>query len=389
MEFAFLFIGGPHQVFHLAPVAARLSQLAPRARVTCLYPDDETGNALEHVRGRMAADRLVLERIAPPAWAEGLARILHHQSLRKLPTLMRLATRLKRAAAIITPERTSAALRHMGLGRSLMIHFRHGAGDRAPSSESRLRAFDMVAVPGKKDVRRAVGVQHLDPARVRQCGYVKLDYLSRCGGARPALFPNDRPVVFYNAHFDLGLSSWARAREVVDAFRRQDAYNLVVAPHIRLGGDMSADERAEWTRLADPERIIVDFDSVRMIDMTYAQAADVYLGDMSSQFYEFLATPRPAVFVNAHGADWRADPRYAGWHLGEVVDEPGDIIAAVDRARERHPALIERQRDATREAFGDYGGAIERGAELILETTASFHGKAPPARTTQRPVAAH
>src|SRR3546814_6562081 len=82
------------------------------------------------------------------------------------------------------------SLRLMGLSRTLFIHFRHGAGDRAPRSEKRLKAFDLIVEPGIKDVRRAIAVQHIDPARLRSCGYVKLDFIARRGPSPTRLFDN-------------------------------------------------------------------------------------------------------------------------------------------------------------------------------------------------------
>ena len=52
-------------------------------------------------------------------------------------------------------------------------------------------------------------------------------------------------------------------------------------------------------------RVIVDLDSHRLNDMTYTNAADIYLGDVSSQVYEFSTQPRPCVFINAHGVAWQ------------------------------------------------------------------------------------
>ncbi|WP_419815510.1 hypothetical protein [Glacieibacterium sp.] len=367
-EIAFLFIGGAHQVYHLAPVAAALSRRLPDTCITCVYPDAETGAALARVRTALDAPALKLDHVPPPPVADWLARATRRHTARKGPMLMRLAPRLRRARAVITPERTSANLRWMGLSKTPMIHFRHGAGDRAPSSEARLKAFDLVVVAGRKDVERAVEVQHLDPAKVRDCGYVKLDFLTHTHPEVAPLFDNGRPVVVYNPHFDSAISSWPVARDVIERFRAQDRYNLVVAPHIRLSDDMTPEDMAEWQALAEPGRIIVDLRSPKLIDMTYLLAADVYLGDMSSQLYEFLARPRPVAFVNAHGAAWRGDPRYAGWRLGSVADSVEDVIGAVDRARSGHPAMIARQRAAVTEAFGLIDGAAERGAEIIAQT---------------------
>ena len=365
-EAAFLFIGGVHHVFHLAPVATELSRLYPELHVACFYSGTDTGAALAQVRDEERAERMELVRIAPPAPSEIAARLLGRASITKLPLLFRLSGRLRKARAIVTAERTSAALRSLGLVSTQLIHFRHGAGDRAPKSEKRLRAFDLIVVPGEKDIRRAIGRHGIDPARIRATGYVKLEYLSRRSAGRRILFDDDRPIVLYNPHFDPTISSWPLAAEVIRLFGDQDRYNLVVAPHIRLSLDMKEEARQRWRSLGS-RHVIVDMDSPNLVDMTYSRGADIYLGDMSSQLYEFLIDPRPAVFFNAHKVDWRHDPRYAGWHLGEVASHLRDVIPALDRALANHLELAPRQRAAVREAFGDYEGASRRGAEIVAE----------------------
>src|SRR3546814_3831278 len=106
-EIAFLFIGGAHQVFHLAPVAAELSRKLPQTTVTCIYPDDEIGTALQEVKATYGAQSMMLDHVPPPRWGEALARLARHRSLRKGPLLLRLAARLRKAKAVVTPERTS------------------------------------------------------------------------------------------------------------------------------------------------------------------------------------------------------------------------------------------------------------------------------------------
>lgn len=365
-EVAFLFIGGVHQVFHLAPVAAELSRLYPEIDVRCFYSEAETGAALAQISEEDGADRLDLVRVQPPRLSIAAARLLNRSSITKLPLLYRLSGRLRKARAIVTAERTSAALRRLGLPSTLLITFRHGAGDRAPKSEKRLKAFDLIVVPGEKDVRRAVGAHGIDCARVRAAGYVKLDYLQRRAAGRRRLFDDDRPVVLYNPHFDPAISSWPQAADVIRLFAAQDRYNLVVAPHIRLSHDMKEEAKRRWHALSD-RHVIVDLDSPNLIDMTYVRSADIYLGDMSSQLYEFLIDPRPAAFFNAHQVDWRRNPRYAGWHLGEVSSHLRDIIPALDRAVAGHLEKAADQRGAVREAFGDYEGAARRGAQIVAE----------------------
>jgi hypothetical protein len=364
---AFLFIGGNHQVAHLAPVAAQLAEAYPEIAVTCFFVGDATGEELAKVKAVMGASLMRLAEVPVPAPLRQFAALLRNPSLPKLPVLAALAAKLRGFDAVVTPERTSALLRSMGLRKTPLIHFRHGAGDRAPKSERRLARFDLIPVPGPKDVRRAIERHHVDPARLREIGYVKLDYLRRYQPPRyEPPFAQRRPIVLYNPHFDLGQSSWRVARDVIAAFREQDHYNLIVAPHLRLSLGMSAEERSEWLALAGPS-ILVDLDSERLVDMSYTSIADIYLGDMSSQVYEFLARPRPCVFINAHGADWRGDQRYAAWGLGEVAESVLDLPEALERARSGHPALAERQRAAVFDSFGDIDGAIERGAACIAE----------------------
>src|SRR3546814_17436936 len=131
-----------------------------------------------------------------------------------------------------------------------------GAGDRAPRSEKRLKAFDLIVEPGIKDVRRAIAVQHIDPARLRSCGYVKLDFIARRGPRPTRLFDNDRPVVVYNPHFAPHLSSWPPPRAVNEEFRAQQGYNLLVAQHLPTSDHIDPAARAPWRQLAEPGPLI-------------------------------------------------------------------------------------------------------------------------------------
>lgn len=326
LEIVFLFIGGVHQVAHLAPVAAEVSRLRPDLAVSCICADAETDAALREVRTRMAAPRLMIDQWAIPWPARIATRLARRRAAAKGPILAAVHWRARQARLIVVPERTSAALRWMGWRRPL-VHFRHGAGDRAPRSERRLSAFDLIVVAGEKDIERAVA-QGIDRHRLRDAGYVKLDYTARAAAAAPPLFNNARPVVLYNPHFDPAQSSIGIARAVIARFAAQDRYNLIFAPHARAVEDLSHDARAAWMALAVPGRIIIDLGSSRLFDMSYTGAADLYLGDMSSQLYEFLVRPRPVAFVDAHGADWRDDPRYVGWSLGEVAHGADAVLGA-------------------------------------------------------------
>jgi hypothetical protein len=78
--------------------------------------------------------------------------------------------------------------------------------------------------------------------------------------------------------------------------------------------------------------------------MTYADAADVYVGDVSSQLYEFLVRPRPCIFLNAHGIAWQNDPFYLGWRCGPVIESIEQLPAALARSTADGETFLAEQR---------------------------------------------
>jgi hypothetical protein len=267
--------------------------------------------------------------------------------------------------ALVTAECTSIALRRMGLTRPLFICQPHGAGDRAISFEPRFRRFDRVLVAGTKTARRMVE-SGVTPERVRDVGYAKAEYLAAKARAKPRPFANDRPIILYNPHFRTALSSLAQAPDIVRNITRNTDLNLIVAPHIRAFESASAEILARWQSLAVPDRVLVDTGSPRMIDMSHVAVADLYLGDVSSQVYEFLLLkPRPCLFVNAHGVEWEQDSDYAFWQLGEVV-EPNAVVPGLMAALAAPNRFAAVQQAAVADTFGPLEGSAERAASAIL-----------------------
>jgi CDP-glycerol glycerophosphotransferase (TagB/SpsB family) len=78
--------------------------------------------------------------------------------------------------------------------------------------------------------------------------------------------------------------------------------------------------------------------------MTYTEAADLYLGDVSSQIYEFLRRPRPCAFIDSHATDWQGDGNFRHWTCGKVLESADDLLAAVDEAFASHADYVAEQR---------------------------------------------
>ena len=365
MRTLFLFIGEPHQIFHALPIAAEMAADGHDIEVAVASAD--------HLR---MVDQVALgyPGFTPRVTLlgqKGFAGWLRRRGLfrnPRLPILLDALPFLRQFDAIVVPERTTTAIRHFLPRKTQLIFTPHGAGDRAIMLDPRDRHFDFVLVAGEKSEQRLLDAGTIRPGCYAVNGYVKLDLMPRLQAAREPLFANDRPTILYAPHFRRDLSSWDRfGGEIIGWFAAQDRYNLVVAPHVRLFAEASDAERDAVTALAVPGKILIDLESDRLFDMSYTSGADIYLGDVSSQVYEFLATPRPCLFLNAHGVDWRGDPDYLFWTLGDVLNDLADLPAALDQALARHPLYAAAQCERLAESIGgNPEGAARRGAEAIL-----------------------
>ena len=205
------------------------------------------------------------------------------------------------------------------------------------------------------------------PGAYALTGSIKLETGSRLAQAEGAVFDERRSTVLYNPHFQAELTSWHRyAEPMFSAFAAQGEFNLIVAPHVKLFRRRGRRARSCWNAKSSPN-ILVDTGSTRSVDTSYLAQADIYVGDVSSQVYEFLANPRPCVFINAHGVNWRDDPSYVHWHLGDVVETPDALMPAIAAARERHSLYRDRQEDLAGASLGDRRpGAARRAADAIV-----------------------
>ncbi|CAN7196407.1 hypothetical protein LJR225_000614 [Phenylobacterium sp. LjRoot225] len=267
---------------------------------------------------------------------------------------------------LVVAEKTSLILktRH-GLKNLRIVHTRHGAGDRAIGFDKASAGFDHVMVSGPKIRDRLVQEAGLDPAVISIVGYPKFDLA--LGGPVHPVIDDGRPVVLYNPHPSPHLSSWfAMGRQVLDWFVEHDDHHLIFAPHVMLF-ERRFVLTVDRLRLDRPGRIEerylrasnihIDLGSRACTNMAYTHRADVYLGDVSSQVYEFLLRPRPCVFLNPGRHAWEGDPNFAHWRAGPVIERAGELGAALLSARREHwdlyrpiqQTLFERSFDLTDE----------------------------------------
>lgn len=379
MHIGFLFNHhGGHQVAHALPIAFQLRRLAPDARIT-VFASEGTETEVRRLAAAQGGPAPDIVRLRPPS---GIARAVHRASGRAIPAdtisaLGRNLDRFRDLDALIVPEKTSLMLKtRFGLSSLKIVHTRHGAGDRAIGFDKASGQFDLVLLSGEKIRDRLAEAGLLKQGGHAITGYPKFDVAAQSD--RPPLFDNGRPTVVYNPHPSPALSSWYRmGPQILDWFARSDRYNLVFAPHVMLFAKrLTASLSPFALGWNDPPRadqyprdhMLIDTGSPASLDMTYTDGADIYLGDASSQVYEFIRRPRPCIFLNPRRLPWQDNPDFAHWQAGTVVETIDELAAAL-----AEPPLLSAAMRARQEAMFRYSFDLsdrpssERAAEAILD----------------------
>ncbi|MGK6325229.1 hypothetical protein ACMGDM_19360 [Sphingomonas sp. DT-51] len=288
----------------------------------------------------------------------------------KLPMLARLVPHLARTPVVVCAEQTSLWLpRLLPWLPTRFVKTSHGVGSMSARDDPRRMAAHRTLVPSEKE-RATYIARGMAADRIVATGYVKAAFRHRT--AARSLFADDRPTVLYAPHWQPHRSSWpAWGRRVVELLAEQAEWNVILAPHQRLF-ERAPEVRGVLARVAGLRHVHCDLDSFSMVDGSYTSAADIYLGDTSSQLMEFLMRPRPAVFLDPDARSWRDDPSYAMWRAGEVVTDPADILSATARAPELHASFQQIQVELAADALGDVSGAgAERAADEVLRVLAT------------------
>ncbi|MDG6078271.1 hypothetical protein E3U23_03590 [Erythrobacter litoralis] len=373
-----------HQAAHIAGIMATLAEYRRDWRIEAAVgtPDIE-----RQVRALVPADQQTkIEWRSLDLSGTLDAALTPFNSLapvKRLARLRRSISLFESADLVVSPERTCLAIK-----RLLIIKHRssppfvfvpHGAGDRSVTYHPDLAGFDYFLVSGRKvkDEFVAHGIAQADQCFIT--GYAKFDTASPKSSNK--LFENDRPTVVYNPHFDPALSSWYDHGPDILRLAAQipDGLNIIFAPHVMLFRKklhVSLEHRAVRLRPEIPQaaidapNILIDTDSPSLFDMTYTSAADFYLGDVSSQIYEFLRTPKPSVFIDANGHGKEA---YQFWQNGPVVNSGVEALTKLIDANEWSTTFVAKQK-ALFEYTMDIDpkhSASERGARALEEILAA------------------
>lgn len=380
-----------HQVAHGAGVAGALAESEGNLRVQIATGTAEIRKLLERLLTPEQIARVDWLDLSLPPWLQiALAQVNRVIPVRRVARLYWHRHRLAKAKLIVSTERTCLTLKRFWQRTRLrpcphFVFIPHGSGDRNVTVHPALSGFDLFLVSGQKVVDQFVEANIADAKDCRIIGYAKFDILR---GRKPErFFPNDRPTFLYNPHFDPHMSSWFdQGPDILELFfQNADRFNLIFAPHVMLfykKVHISPEYKVTRTRpdIAEKYRnapnIRIDTDSERLFDMSYTFSADAYIGDVSSQVYEFLYRPGACFFVDVHSKRKPGDePVYDFWNNGPVVTSAAALAPLLDD----YSAIAARYRKAQEQRMAytadssDPRPAPERGAAALATYIADLN----------------
>ena len=365
-----------HQIAHSLPIALQMAK-SGAADVTLAV----TNTLVETEIRRLSGAALEGMKIVPLQTKSTVSQILVRALDSLVPARKLLVYRdnldfFRQFDALVVSEKSSLILKtRYGLKDVKFIHTRHGAGDRAIGFNAESAQFDLILVSGEKIRDRLICDAGVPPEKIRITGYAKFDIVVP---EQKPLFPaSDRRTILYNPHPSPHLSSWFKfGAEVLEQFYQSGRYNLIFAPHVMLFARpwtvtidrlSIASAKKPAARYHDAAHMLIDLGSPACTDMTYTNAADLYLGDVSSQVYEFLHRPRPCLFLDAHDTQWQGNPNYRHWTTGPVKTDAKEIVDAVDAAFATQASYNDAQRNALADSFSvtDTAASVRAAAAII------------------------
>ena len=385
-----------HQVAHLAGIAGALAVQEKKRRVVVAFGSEITRKEVAKLLSPGQIDALEWQSLALPKTLELMTRGLN--KLVPVHRLLRLYYHnalLRKSAAIVSTERTCLTLKRywskFGLNdhAPAFVYVPHGSGDRNVSVHPALKDFDLLLVSGQKVQDQLVEARVTTPERCRIIGYAKFDILR--GRVPEVFFDNGNPTFVYNPHFDPHMSSWFdHGADILEFFyQNSDRYNLIFAPHVMLfykKVHISPEFRVTRKRpdidpkYYDAPNILIDVDSARLFDMSYTLSADAYIGDVSSQVYEFLYRPRACFFIDTHsGSEIGQAPAYDFWNNGPVVSNAKQLfplLADFEAIAVQYSEAQQRRMAYTADQ-SDPRPASERGAEALSRYVENLNANAP------------
>jgi len=368
---AFVFFDDIHHIQHFVGIASELSKNNDYQVDIITYPGEH--DYLKSLIQLMGGDAISLVEV----FTRKVRQLIDKVKKRKRPSPLFLTKHNRKLmssydALVFTDFKTNYFDKK---NNTKFIYINHGSGDGAYGYKTEnLEIFDLLLLAGEKIIERAYA-EGMKKVNYKIIGYSKFD-VTQAEYNEPHLFNNNNKTVLYNPHNKVDLSSWYKhGLEVLEFFYTHKEYNLIFAPHINLFNHkyyLSPDILDK--KYFEADNIHMDTGSNNSSNMTYTLSADVYLGDVSSQVYEFLFERKPCLFLNSHNVNWIDNHSYLHWGFGKVLSETTDLDSQLLNIDEEHKNYIDIQNKYFNKTFdiNPELSSSKRGAKEITNYLNTF-----------------
>ena len=345
---AFIYFDDLHHILHFIGVAAELSK-NDNIRVDILTYSSEH-KYLKHLIELLKADNINLIEVKTYKIRQWIDKI----KKRKRPSPLFLTKHNKKIMKsydflVFTDFKTIYFNKN---NKTKFIYLSHGSGDRAYGYNiPKLEEFDLLLLAGKKILNRILN-EGLKNKNYKIVGYPKFD-IAIVEQKNESIFKNNNKTILYNPHNSRKLSSWYKnGNEILEFFYTQKEYNLIFAPHINLFNDKKyLSPKILNKKYFNAKNILMDLGSEKSSNMSYTLSADVYIGDVSSQVYEFIFKSRPCLFINSNKIKWTNDPNYLHWSLGKVLSDVSKLKNELNKLEKTHQKFKQIQTELFQDTF--------------------------------------
>ena len=330
----FLFINGPHHVYHLILPALKYASMNEDIETIIISGNPTNTKIINEAKILTGFNQFNLIDIPIPF----RYRFKNYKKKLYPPVYTRIKKIvgiLKNAAAIIsTSHELPKYLDLYQIKCPTLFYLYHGTGTREYGFESKLKDFDYILAPGNYHKKRLKKTLLLTDEKISIIGTPKSDWLKLKKDKEHNFFENDFPIFYYVPHWNKDLSSYLKWRKIIlNYFINNNQYNLIFAPHPLIKHLSKKEGYKLETSLKDSNNIIIDHGGKNSIDGTYTAIADIYIGDVSSMVTEWIMQePRPCIFINAHKKKWEGNDDYYMWKFGNVVDEIDEFKKIVNKS---------------------------------------------------------
>ena len=367
-KIGFIFLDNIHHIYHFITIAAELSKENHVYILT--YPSKHV--FLRNELNRLGGKNVKIKKLS----TEFFTNIIEKISQKKIP----------RASVWMKKNRNYIAENFDAVVFSDFIHHKfinenssnktppifklnHGIPGRAYAFKKDIKDFDFQFLLGPFHKQEIIK-RNLLIENYKMIGYPKLDAINIQD--KKIFFNNNKPTVVYSPHFTQEFSSWYNlGRKILEYFYQQVDYNLIFAPHIQLFNSRKGISPKEIDqKFFNCSHMHIDLGSQNSVDMTYMNSANIYLGDVSSQVYEFIIQPRPCIFVNVNNTNWHENIDFRFWKCGDVVESIAELKKALhlqQKKFETHYKKIQEKINTENFYSEPNSTASERAANAIIE----------------------